>query len=258
MSVLSFTKPAKRRPGMITILGDAGMGKTSLACTFPSPAIIRTEGENIPFDIDANSVLVTEPVRDSDALFDTLREIMKGNSTGIETLVIDSVTGLERMFEREIIESDPKNPKGINQALGGYGNGPAAVAAKHVLFRSACATLSERLGINIVFIAHAQTETIELPDQDPYTRYNLRLGKKSVAPYTDEVDCVGYIKLVTATVGSGDRKKAMSTGERQLITYATAANVSKNRYGISEPLTLVPGQNPLAKFITTPTNAKGA
>ena len=106
-------------------------------------------------------------------------------------------------------------------------------------------------GINVVFIAHADTETIELPDQDAYQRYSLRLGKKSVAPYVDDSDVVGFIKLETFTMGDGERKKAISDGTRVLVTYATAANVSKNRYGISEDITVKEGENPLAQYIPT-------
>jgi hypothetical protein len=103
--------------------------------------------------------------------------------------------------------------------------------------------------MNIVFVAHADTETIELPDQDPYTRYNIRMQKKSVSHYVDNVDLCGFLKLETFTQGDGDRKKAISDGTRLLVTYATAANISKNRYGITEDLIVTAGQNPLINLI---------
>jgi hypothetical protein len=103
--------------------------------------------------------------------------------------------------------------------------------------------------MHIVFVAHAETETIELPDEDAYTRYSLRLGKKSVAPYVDDSDVVGFLKLETFTSGEGERKKAISDGTRVLVCHATASNVSKNRYGITEPLVVAQGSNPLITFI---------
>lgn len=43
MSILAkISKPADR-PVIVTILGDAGMGKTSLAASFPNPIFIRAE-----------------------------------------------------------------------------------------------------------------------------------------------------------------------------------------------------------------------
>lgn len=161
-----------------------------------------------------------------------------------KTVIVDSVTALERLFVQYVIDSDPKRPKSINQALGGYGAGLAAVATMHQRVRKACGLLNERKGMHIVFVAHADTETVELPDQDPYTRYSLRLGKRSVAPYVDDSDVVGFLKLQTFTTGDGERKKAMSDGTRLLVCYATASNVSKNRFGIEDDIVFEPGVNP--------------
>jgi len=163
--------------------------------------------------------------------------------------VIDSVTALERMFIQYVIDSDPKKPKSINQAMGGYGAGLSAVATMHQRVRKAAGILNERKGMHVVFIAHAETETVELPDQDAYTRYSLRLSKKSVAPYVDDTDVVGFIRLRTFTMGDGERKKAISDGTRELVCHATASNVSKNRYGIVEPLEVSNGINPLTNLI---------
>jgi GTPase SAR1 family protein len=246
MSILSkISKPADR-PVLVTVLGDSGMGKTSLAATFPKPVFIRAEDglQAIPEESrpDALPVLAT-----ADDLWEQLSALIKEDHK-YKTVVIDSVTALERMFVADVIASDTKKPRSINQALGGYGAGLAAVATMHQRVRKAAGMLVDR-GIHVVFIAHADTETIELPDQDPYTRYSMRLGKKSVAPYLDDVDVVGFIKLQTFTTGDGERKKAISDGTRILVTYATAANVSKNRFRITEDIPVMLGQNPLVPFI---------
>ena len=246
MSILSkISKPADR-PVLVTILGDSGMGKTSLAATFPRPVFIRAEDglQAIP---EASRPDAFPLVAKADDLWDQLTALIKEQHE-YKTLVIDSITALERLFVAEVMASDPKQPKSINQALGGYGAGVAAVAVLHQRVRKAAGMLVDR-GMHVVFIAHADTETIELPDADPYTRYSMRLGKKSVAPYLDDVDVVGFLKLMTVTMGDGERKKAVSDGSRLLVTYATAANVSKNRYGITQDLEVPHGVNPLVPFI---------
>jgi hypothetical protein len=133
--------------------------------------------------------------------------------------------------------------------LGGYGAGRDAVSAMHARLRKAAGLLADRRGMNTVFIAHAETERIEPPDDDAYMRYALRLHAKSMPAYVDDVDIVGFLKLETFTTGDGERKKAISDGTRVLITYATAANVSKNRYGITEPLTVLPNVNPFTDIV---------
>jgi len=166
-----------------------------------------------------------------------------------QTVVIDSVTALERLFITAVLESDPK-AKSINQALGGYGAGVSAVASMHQRVRKAAGLLNERKGMHVVFVAHADVENMRLPDSDDYMRYSLRLPPKSMPPYVDDADVVGFLRLETFTKGGdGERKKAISTGDRQLIVHATAANVSKNRFGVTEPLDCPEGFNPLASII---------
>jgi hypothetical protein len=60
---------------------------------------------------------------------------------------------------------------------------------------------------------------------------------------------VGFLRLEMFTKGDGDVKKAISTGDRQLVCHAMAANVSKNRFGITEPIEVKPGVNPLAAYL---------
>ena len=247
MSLLSTISKPEDRAVIVTIIGDSGLGKTSLAATFPKPIVIRAEDglQAIPAENRPDAFPTLTSV---DALWEQLTALLK-EEHDYKSLVIDSATALERLFIQHVIESDPKKPRSINQALGGYGAGLAAVAAMHQRVRKACGMLNERKGMHIVFVAHADTETIELPDQDPYTRYSLRLGKKSVAPYVDDSDIVGFLKLTTYTTGDGERKKAISDGSRQLVTYATAANVSKNRFGITEDIPVELGVNPLVNFV---------
>lgn len=246
MSYLDKVSKPKDRPIVATILADAGMGKTSLAASFPSPVFIRAE--------DGLQAIAEDQRPDAFPVLESSEELWKQMAALIneehdyKTVVIDSVTALERMFVQSVIEDDPKKPTSINKAMGGYGAGLAAVGQLHQRVRKAAGMLVDR-GINVVFIAHADTETIELPDSDPYTRYSMRLGKKSQAPYTDDVDLVGFLKLQTFTMGDGERKKAISDGTRILVTYAAASCVSKNRFGITEDLPVVLGENPLVPFV---------
>lgn len=247
MSVLSQASKPADRPLIATITGDAGIGKTRLASTFPDAIFIRSEDgmQSIPADQRPEALpMVASP----DDLWEQLIALVNEDHA-YGTLVIDSVTALERMFIQSIVENDPKKPKSINQALGGYGAGLQAVAAMHQRVRKAAGILNAKRNMHVVFIAHADTVTVEPPDQDPYTRYDLRLGKRSVAPYTDDVDLVGYLKLETHTMGDGERKKAVSDGTRILTAYTTASNVSKNRFHITEDLEVAEGSNPLSAYV---------
>lgn len=242
MSILLQIQKPQDRSVIATITGDSGMGKTTLAATFPKPIFIRAEDglQAIPLEKRPDSFPVLENVV---GLWQQLTALIN-EEHNYETLVIDSVTALERLFIEDVVANDPKKPKSINQALGGYGAGLAAVAAMHQRVRKAAGMLNANKNMHVIFIAHADTETIELPDQDPYTRYSLRLGKRSSATYIDDSDLVGFIKLKTLVLGEGERKKAISDGERVVTCHAVASHVSKNRFSITEDITVKAHINP--------------
>lgn len=240
-----LTKPAHRAV-MMSITGEGGVGKTSLAAAFPSPVFLRTEdgmeslGTNAPmaFPLASSSKEIEEQLK-----------MLGREDHNFRTVVIDSVTKLNILIEQEIIEADPKRPQSINQAMGGYGAGLSAVAERHRQIKALCDQLNQYKGLNIVFIAHADSETVELPDQDPYTRYTMRMNKRSVTHYADDVDVVAFVKLKTLTRGGGEKVKAFTDGSRIITCYPTPSHISKNRYGISKDLVFEPGTNPFADII---------
>jgi len=257
MSALAtITKPEKRPP-IITLCGDAGTGKTSLAASFPNPVFIRAEDGvgRIAKGIDAPDCFPF--VREAEDVLAQLMALLS-DKHDYQTLVVDSVTALESFFTADILKRDGR-AKTLSTALGGYGAGYDALASMHGRVRKAAGLLNERKGMTVVFIAHADLENMRLPDQDDYMRWSLRLSKKSLTHYVDDVDMVGYVRLVSALKGGeGDRKKIVSNGDRELVCHATAASVSKNGLGITEPLDFTIGSNPLAPFIYGSTSTSAA
>lgn len=250
MSVLSTIKKPETRAPIITICGDAGTGKTSLAATFPNPIVIRAEDGlmSIPADKRPDAFPL---LKSADELWPQLLALLQEDHD-YKTLVVDSVSACEQLFIKDVMDRDGR-AKSINQALGGYGAGAAAVAAMHQRLRKGAGLLNERKGMAVVFISHADLEAVRPPDQDDYTRYSLRLMGKSLPPYVDDVDMVGFVRLVSALRGDeGDRKKIISNGDREVICHATAASVSKNRFGITEPLEFAAGENPFANLFDLP------
>lgn len=245
MSLLStIAKPAPRPP-VITVVGEAGTGKSSFAATFPKPVFIRAEDGVGRISRKIGTPDAFPVIGSSDDLFDQILALLK-EEHDYSTLVIDSVTKLEEIFTREILEKDGR-AKTLSTAMGGYGAGSQALAAMHARVRRAAGALNDKRQMAVVFIAHADLETMRLPDTDDYQRHSLRLSSKSIAPYVDDVDVVGFVRLATALRGDdGERKKVVSTGDREFVCHTTAASVSKNGLGITAPLPFTEGENPLA------------
>ena len=242
-----LAKPDGNRPIIATIFGEAGVGKTTLAAMFPKPVFIRTEDGTQSLVGNDNVALFPIALNSGDVLGQI--ESLATGEHDFKTLVVDSITQLATMIEGEIVDADPK-AKSINQAMGGYGAGYGAAADKHRTIRDWAGALAYDRGMNVVFIGHADTETLDLPDADPYARYTVRMHKKSLPNYTDNVDLVGFIRLETFVRGDGDKKRAISTGKREIICFPQAANVSKNRFNITEPLPFsFEGGFPFAEFV---------
>lgn len=213
MSILDRISQPIDKPVIMTILGEPGVGKTSLAAAFPKPVFIKVEDgtEGVPEDLKGNiSELPT--IASVDQMWSDLSDLINENH-GFSTVVIDSVTALERLFQQYVVDSDPKNPKSINTAMGGYGAGFQAVGAMHQRVRRAAGLLQDK-GIHVLFLAHVEITTLDLPDEDPYSRYSLRLNKRSMAPYVDDVSAVALVRLETFTKGDddGSRKKLLGRG----------------------------------------------
>lgn len=242
-----LSKPSGQRPIIVTLFGEGGMGKTTLAAMFPKPVIIRTEDGTTSL-IGNENVSMFPLAQSSQDVLDAI-EALATQEHDHKTLVLDSITQLATMIESEIVASDPK-AKSINQAGGGYGAGYSTAADRHRLIREWAGALAYEKGMNVVFIGHADTETMDLPDLDPYTRYSVRLHKKTLPHYTDNVDAVCMIRLKTFTRGDGDKKRAISSGEREIVCHPQAASVTKNRFNITDPLPFTfEGGNPFENFV---------
>lgn len=248
MSILEQAAVPEMGAQIITICGDAGVGKSSLAATFPNPIFVRAEDgvSRIPEQFRPHAL---PTVRSEDALWDQLKALVHDEHS-YSTAVIDTVSAADRMFVQSILKQDGK-ARSLNQALGGYGAGFSALAAKHQQVRNAAEMMRIKRGMNVVFLAHTEVGTVRPPDQDDYTRYSLRMTHdKSLPPYLDDVDAVGFLRQRVVVKGDeGSRKKAISSEARELVMHLTAENVSKNAYGITEPLEVSIGVNPLSEFV---------
>lgn len=255
MSLLSGATKPQPEPMIATIFGNPGAGKTSLAATFPKPFLIRTVGEALPEDIPAEQM--PDSLGEVDKVADLWSQLMAlvEEEHSYETLILDSVTGLEGLFIADVLAADPK-ARGLNQALGGYGAGREAVAAQHARVRKAAEALRKRRGMNVVFIAHADITRIEPPESEGYNQYSLRLGSKSMSPYVDAVGLVGFIKQAVVLLGDEGNRKAVTSGDRVLTTYLTPGSVSKNRMGITEDIDVIKGENPLSPWLKAATPKK--
>lgn len=247
MSLLEAIGKPEKRPLIGTVIGEAGVGKNSFAATFSKPIFIRAED-----GVGRQSSKVETPdafpvVRKADDVFQQLLALLNEDHA-YETLVVDSTTALDTIFTNDILEKD--NAKTLARALGGYGAGYDMLASMHGRVRKAAGLLNQRKNMTVWFLAHAALEEMRLPDKDDYLRYSLRLSKKALTFFIDDVDLVGHIRLQSALRGDDEeRKRIISNGDREFVCYSTASSVTKNGLGIVSALDFEEGTNPLAPYL---------
>jgi hypothetical protein len=241
---LPSIKAPKKEPILATIVGEGGMGKTTLAALWPAPIFIPIEDGSASLIGNDSIAMFPRPENPStDWVFDCLNKLAGGGHP-FKTVVLDSITQLSTIIEAEIVSADPK-AKSISQAMGGYGAGYAAMSRTHSRIRELAGTLKSK-GMNVVFLAHAMSERCNPPDQPEYLKYTIRMHKDSVAHYSDNVDLVGFIKLKTFV---SEDKRATTSGQRIITCYPNPAHISKNRYGIDKDLDFINGANPFGGIL---------
>jgi len=236
-------KPEPKKGKMILIYGAEGQGKTTIASNFPKPFFIRTEDGTE--SIQHKDFATLDLVKTKEDLLAQLNAIATEEHQ-FETVVIDTITSLNTIFEKEIC----KESKVTNMALamGGYGKGYIELEAKHRGLVQYLRSIANARGLNIVLLGHSDVIKHSPPDQEAYTSYTLRMHEKSRNPYLEEPDCVGFIRQRTMVKDTG---KAVSLGSYELICYPSPVHLSKNRWGINEPIPVDKDTNPLAQYLTT-------
>lgn len=270
MSYLEQAKKATPQAPVITIVGFPGVGKSTLAATFPDSIFIQAENATSVFETwdednqpaffpelpAANSKRNQKP---SEVLLAQLRELATEEHP-FKTVVIDAVTTLHTLLENEVIEFDPNGASNIGEAAGGFNKGYLQVAALHSKIRNACEHLRKR-GMAVIFLAHSGIAKVKnRPDAADYATWSLDMHEASRKIYVATSDAVLYLKSREFIMGHEENKKGQTTkygrvtntGERVLIASSDGMIGyvdAKNRYKLPEEMDVDEGQNPVLQYI---------
>lgn len=233
------------KPVIVVIAAEAGVGKTSLAALLPKPIIIPIEDGTASLEDESDIAIFPKP-KSIDDIFGYITSLVKEDHP-FENLILDSVTKYDQMCVAEVQERN--ETANLSKCDGGFGGGYHTIGRDHEALLNACKQLQERKGMNIIFIAHTDTQEVNPPDSDSYTKYTIRATKSKqidcAASYVDNSDLVAFIKLKTFT----KEGKAKSDGSRIISCQHHPAHVSKNRFGIEKDIPFEKGVNPFNGLI---------
>lgn len=216
-------------PIWLLIYAPEGMGKSTFAAAAPKPIWLGADNGTHHLDI----ARYPEPHSWTEVLaaIDDLTE----NAHEHITLVVDPLGWFEPMLWDYICKRDGK----ANIEAYGYGKGYEAALIEWRLFVAAVERLSDKRGMNVIFIAHSQTKKQASPDAESFDRYTLQLNEKAAALFRQRCDYVLFAKRAVWTEATDQTKKrfrGISNGERYLHTAWSPAYDAKSRPQLPDPI----------------------
>jgi len=229
---INIQKGPKLKPSRIAMYAVEGIGKATLASTFPNPLFLDTEGGSDYVEADS---FPTTSIEDLDAAV----KYLTTESHEYETVVVDTLDYFEQVLGDNLCKargwSDLSAP--------GYGEGPIALEAEMLKLLLKFDTVIAA-GIHVVFVVHA----IVKPFTDPtigssYDRFQMQLAKRSEPLVKGNVDHLLFVNYDTMVLEQkkdfgGTTKKGARGKERVCHTQRTAAFDAKCRADVPESFTL--------------------
>jgi hypothetical protein len=236
------------RPLGLVVVGPQGVGKTEFAASFPNAKVYYDTQESGILDLVSYKRIKPpqhepEEITDFNQLCEIGARAGKLRNEGVETLVFDSLTGLERLCFDYHCEQyyDGDNSKSGFLA---YYQGPKNAARVDWAgrFLESCQNAMNE-GLNIVMIAHVQVKTHQNPEGADFDRYIPYLDKETwqfTHKWATAVLFYNYHFLVAEKKGDKKEKTPLtrkgkadaSSLSRMLFTEWTPAYDAKNRMGL--------------------------
>lgn len=256
MSLLSNITTGPSKSGLrIVVAAQEKTGKTTLGSGAPGVLLI-------PLEVGFSGVTCakTPMIEDFPSFMQLLNEIVALAQAGkfpYKTLLLDSVTGLEKHIHQYVISQDPlykpNSPKKsvtMDSAHGGYGKAFNLANDYFNQVLSILDSLAVYAGMNIVFTAHVFSSTVKDPTVGEYNSWDILLhspknektyGKREIL--TQWADVIGFMYEPTSISKANDKAMAMGVSMnkgRVLALSRTPSYTAGNRLGIVGELA-IPG-----------------
>jgi hypothetical protein len=227
-----ITTGKKTRPIFCFIYGPEGVGKSTFAAGAPNPIFLQTERGS-----DQLSV-ARFPIPKTFLEFKRQIQALDEEPNDYQTIVIDSMDGLEFLLWQQICEESNPKVESIEQIS--YGGG---YSKAKTLWRKLLGKLTEMSATyNVILIGHAVVKPFVDPSLTAaYDQWRPRLHDKSSEVIKESVDLIAFATVdVQVFKPQGERKgRATTDGERVLHAQPTSVGwVCKNRFNLEDPLPL--------------------
>lgn len=228
---MEILKGRQKTPWSILLYGVPGIGKSTLGAMAPKPLVLDiAEGGVARITVDKTPRIETWEQFVSATKF-------LGNSD-YQTGVFDTVSGLEKIITKKILEDDNQGKDSL--ADFGYQRGFDVLTSYFSLVANIMDQLKAK-GKNIVLVGHEVVEKVENPNGENFGRYTVQCHKKATPYIINAVDAVLLNKFELLIRNKDEKnfegkskKQASGSGQRLLYTQERPHLVAKNRFRFPE------------------------
>lgn len=224
---MEIVKGKVSSPLKAVVYGPEGIGKTTLASKFPSPLFIDFEGGTGRYDV----------ARVTPSGYQELLQFLGKIDASFEykTLVFDTADWAEKMITDHMLMTVPNDKGQMMSSVEqyGFGKGYAMLSEIWKKLLDKLSNIADKFGINILFLAHSTIKRVDPPNENPYDRWEMKLGSKSSPLLKEWAELVLFCNYELIVV----EKKAQG-GKRVMYSQHSPCWDAKNRFGLPEKMDL--------------------
>ncbi len=179
---------SKAMPAKIVLYGVPKIGKSRFAAGADDPFYINIEGG---LDYIGKKVRSTPKLESYDDVMGWLKHILENDSFKAGTIIVDSLDWLEALSQARLIKQEGAKSI-VDPAIKSfaYYKGVEMAASDAMRLFTALDMIYKKRGIKSIVIAHSQIKNVDVPNQDPYSRHDMKLSKYLAAKTNEWADLV--------------------------------------------------------------------
>jgi hypothetical protein len=223
---------SKEMPAKKVIYGVPKIGKSRFCSDAPDPFFINIEGG---LDYIGKEVRATPKLNTFEEVVGWLKHIYDNDEFKCGTIVLDSLDWAEKLAQQKVCKNHGATSLNDSTVKAfAYNKGFEMATEESVKIIAWLDAIYKKKGIKCILIAHSQIKNMDLPDKDPYSRYELKLHKGFAARVAEWADLILFANYSFAVSKDGK----VSEPKPVLMAGGSASFVGGGRMLLSKEIPL--------------------